>query len=157
MPNVVTTQCLARLHVQAAYSPKTGWLKMQDQAYMSPAHSKTHPSLASQAMSSDSIAPKSFGEIIDGADNDSLRIQAFCQDRWNASDCHWKTTFVADGFEGLQPDPILTKLLRDPSYEDPRNNLTIWARPTSAVTDLAVYCQRELQKLDLGKALPGDK
>lgn len=105
-------------------------------------------------MPADSIVPKSFGEVAAGADNDSTRIQAFCQDRRNVSDRAWKAKFLSDHFEGLQPDKILARLLKDPSYEDPRNNLTVWARPNPAVTALAADCQAQLQELGLGKAFP---
>lgn len=103
-------------------------------------------------MASDPIASKSFDEVTKGADNDSTRIQAFCQDRRNVSDRTWKAKFLSDHFEGPQPDKILVRLLEDPSYEDPRNNLTVWARPDPAVTALAAYCQAQLQGLGLGKA-----
>ncbi|XWW97499.1 hypothetical protein V2A60_005483 [Cordyceps javanica] len=100
-------------------------------------------------MTSGSIDTNPFREIIAFADNDPSRIQSFCQDRWNASDRSWKAKFLSDAFEGPNPDQILVRLLRDPSYEDPRHNLTVWSRPTPAVTTLAAYCQTQLRELGL--------
>lgn len=56
-------------------------------------------------------------------------------------------------FAGLNADAILAQLLADPAYVDPRNSLTLWARPTRAVADLVAAVQRRLQELAPGPSL----
>lgn len=55
---------------------------------------------------------------------------------------------LADDFPGWSLDEILKRLdgpEKEAGFEDPRNCLVIWGRPSSAVKDVIAFVQQELR------------
>lgn len=63
---------------------------------------------------------------------------------------------LSDSFTGVTIDQILAKLesrASNPDYEDPRNCLVFWARPTTAVKSLIASVQSRLHEAVPGMAV----
>ena len=90
-------------------------------------------------------APNPYNSILESNGNDAKRIQGCCDSQRKDRNSKFRVQMLAEDFEGLQPDQILSKRLYEPDYVDPRNCLVFWARPTLAVRNLVARCQQELQ------------
>ncbi|EAW25191.1 uncharacterized protein NFIA_106800 [Aspergillus fischeri NRRL 181] len=88
-----------------------------------------------------------YDELLRSLEYDRSRIQAFYEAQWNELNSKATSKLLDDSFKGMQPDQILVDLLNKPGYEDPRNVLCIWARPSVAVKELVLRCQSLLKEM----------
>ena len=85
--------------------------------------------------------------VLAEAQGDPAQIRKFCEDQRRNRNGKHEELLLQPEFPGMRPDEILASLLENPAYIDPRNNLCVWARPPTAVSNLILKVQQELQTI----------
>lgn len=88
-----------------------------------------------------------YDKIIDSLAGSPTRIQALFEEERNDRNNEAKEKLLGEEFQGVSIDEILVNTLKNPKYQDPRNCLCIWARPSFQVKDIALQCQLMLKRL----------
>ncbi|KAI0102969.1 RNA ligase/cyclic nucleotide phosphodiesterase [Nemania sp. FL0031] len=88
-----------------------------------------------------------LGEIISNAQNNPNKIQEICQEHRRKRYETCENEFLGLDFQPLKVDNILRNLLYLPGYQDPRNNLCVFARATQSLSDTIAEIQQELRLL----------
>ncbi|SCV39897.1 uncharacterized protein FFB14_07333 [Fusarium fujikuroi] len=88
-----------------------------------------------------------YDKIIDSLAGNPTRIQALFEEERNDRNNEAKEKLLGEEFRGVNVDEILVNTLKNPKYQDPRNCLCIWARPSFQVKDIALQCQLMLKRL----------
>ncbi|KLO86271.1 uncharacterized protein FFB20_05441 [Fusarium fujikuroi] len=88
-----------------------------------------------------------YDKIIDSLAGNPTRIQALFEEERNDRNNEAKEKLLGEEFQGVNVDEILVNTLKNPKYQDPRNCLCIWARPSFQVKDIALQCQLMLKRL----------
>ncbi|EME80937.1 uncharacterized protein MYCFIDRAFT_78640 [Pseudocercospora fijiensis CIRAD86] len=91
-----------------------------------------------------------YHDLIESCNDDPTKIQKIYNTHRVNRNAQQKERLLAKNFPGVTIDEILMRLENPdqfPGYEDPRNCLVFWARPTARVKKLIVEVQRRLQEV----------
>ncbi|KAG9236344.1 RNA ligase/cyclic nucleotide phosphodiesterase [Amylocarpus encephaloides] len=91
-----------------------------------------------------------FDDLLAEANNDPRMIQSHCERQRVGRNDRLKTQMLSRELQGVKTDEFLLRALQQPNYQDPRNNLCVWARPTRAVGGMIEKVQQELRALAPG-------
>ena len=85
-----------------------------------------------------------YNAMLEGCNQDPKQIQQRYKTHREARNEQQKAKLLSTDFTGFSIDPVLDKLLHDPSYVDPRNCLVFWARPPLRIRTLVSEIQHRL-------------
>lgn len=94
------------------------------------------------------VTANPYDGLIQACNNDPKQIQARYQHHRISRNAQQKDKILSPKFPGWILDDTLTKLdgpQRDADFEDPRNCLVFWARPTSKIKHLIQVVQQKLK------------
>ena len=74
-----------------------------------------------------------------------MRLQEIYEAHRTNRTAQQKSLMLAPDFPGVSIDDILARVAaQEPNYEDPRNSLVVWTRPSPSVKTLATKIQNRL-------------
>ncbi|KNG86011.1 60S ribosomal protein L44 [Aspergillus nomiae NRRL 13137] len=108
----------------------------------------------SEITSSKPEIPNPFEQILTDCEHDPIKVQDRYENHRTNRNAQSKAKLLSPDFSGWQIDEILRKLHaqgtnaqrdNEPSFVDPRNNFTLYARPPPEIRDLVAEIQADIQ------------
>ncbi|MDI1493561.1 MAG: hypothetical protein OHK93_005352 [Ramalina farinacea] len=95
-----------------------------------------------------------YDELLEQCQNDPKQLQTSYSHARLSRTAAQRSLLLAPDFRGFTIDPVLTSLLNEPGFVDPRNCLVFWAKPPERVRVLVEGIQRRLVEGGFGSLWP---